>query len=111
MRNGVKSKRQKRWICRLFNNKREIENYIHPYAIKDFYGLDELSFGPDDDVPNLVASLTPYGESNVKKKLNNHVAKRLTYEQIKEMDTENEIEGKWFAFISQCVNGVTVETY
>ena len=51
-----------------------------------------------------------YGESNVKKKLNNHVAKRLTYEQIKEMDTENEIEGKWFAFISQCVNGVAVET-
>lgn len=90
--------------------KREIENYIHPNSIKDFYGLDELSFGPDDDVPNLVARLTMYGESNVKKKLNNHVAKRLTYEQIKEMDTENEIEGKWFTFISQCVNGVAVET-
>ncbi|MDM5334961.1 ATP-binding protein [Ureibacillus composti] len=89
--------------------KREIENYIHPDAIKDFYGLEELNFGPDDDVPNLIASLTPYGESNVKKKLNYHVAKLLTYEQIKEMDTDNEIEGKWFAFISQCVNGVAAE--
>lgn len=67
-------------------------------------------FGPNDDVPNLVASLTVYGESNVKKKLNNHVAKRLTYEQIREMDTENDIEGKWLSFISQCVNGIAVET-
>ncbi|MES5953636.1 ATP-binding protein [Bacillus fungorum] len=90
--------------------KREIENYIHPDAIKEFYGLPELVFGPHDDVPNLVASLTQYGESNVKKKLNNHVARRLTYEQIKEMDTENDIEGKWLLFISQCVNGIAVET-
>ncbi|WP_179958531.1 ATP-binding protein [Bacillus sp. BPN334] len=90
--------------------KREIENYIHPDAIKEFYGLTELMFGPHDDVPNLVASLTQYGESNVKKKLNNHVARRLTYEQIKEMDTENDIEGKWLLFISQCVNGLAVET-
>ncbi|HHL3302546.1 TPA: ATP-binding protein [Bacillus cereus] len=90
--------------------KREIENYIHPEAIKEFYGLAELMFGPNDDVPNLVASLTVYGESNVKKKLNDHVAKRLTYEQIREMDTENDIEGKWLSFISQCVNGIAVET-
>nr|WP_245406471.1 MULTISPECIES: ATP-binding protein [unclassified Peribacillus] len=88
--------------------KREIENYIHPNAIKEFYGLDELVFSPNDDVPNLVASLTRYGENNVKRKLNNHVAKRLTYEQIKEMDTENEIEGKWFSFISQCINVTAV---
>lgn len=88
--------------------KREIENYIHPEAIKHFYSLPELVFGPDDDVPNLIASLTPYGESNVKKKLNCHVAKRLTYEQIKEMDTENEIEGKWLSFISQCIKGIPV---
>ncbi|MFL2079424.1 ATP-binding protein [Marinilactibacillus psychrotolerans] len=84
--------------------KREIENYIHPQAIKSFYNLDQLYFDSNDDVPNLIASLTPYGESNVKKKLNKHVAKQLTYEQIKEMDTEDEIEGEWFAFISQCVN-------
>lgn len=90
--------------------KREIENYIHPDAIKAFYGLTELVFGPNDDVPNLVASLTRYGENNVKKKLNNHVAKSLTYEQIKEMDTENEIEGKWFSFISQCIKGIPVGT-
>lgn len=88
--------------------KREIENYIHPNAIKEFYGLDELVFGPNDDVPNLVASLTKYGENNVKRKLNSHVAHRLTYEQIKEMDTENEIEGKWLSFISQCVKGIAV---
>jgi putative ATP-dependent endonuclease of the OLD family len=91
--------------------KREIENYIHPNAIKEFYGLDELVFGPNDDVPNLVASLTRYGENNVKRKLNSHVAQRLTYEQIKEMDTENEIEGKWLLFISQCVKGIAVETF
>jgi putative ATP-dependent endonuclease of the OLD family len=91
--------------------KREIENYIHPKAIKDFYGLDdEFDFGPDVDVPNLVVSLTKYGENNVKRKLNSHVAKRLTYEQIKEMDTENEIEGKWFSFISECVKGVAAGT-
>lgn len=90
--------------------KREIENYIHPDTIADFYGLEELHFGPDDDVPNLVASLTKYGESNVKKKLNNHVAMRLTYEQIKEMDQDNEIEGKWFSFISRCVNGVVTQS-
>lgn len=92
-------------------SKREIENYIHPDVIKEFYSLEEgFTFGPDDDVPNLIASLTRYSESNVKKKLNNHVAQKLTYEQIKEMDTEDDIEGKWFAFISQCVNGNLVET-
>lgn len=54
-------------------SKREIENCIHPDAIKEFYSLEEgFMFGPDDDVPNLVASLTRYAENNVKKKLNKH---------------------------------------
>ncbi|WP_392454276.1 ATP-binding protein [Chryseomicrobium aureum] len=93
-------------------SKREIENYIHPDVIKQFYSLEDgFTFGPDDDVPKLIASLTVYSESNVKKKLNNHVAKRLTYEQIKEIDTENEIEGKWLTFISQCVSGSITKTH
>lgn len=86
-------------------NKREMENYIHPDAIKAFYNITtDLIIDSDEDVPKLISSLTKYGESNVKKKLNNHVARTLTYEQIKAMDTDDEIEGKWLKFISECIN-------
>jgi predicted ATP-dependent endonuclease of OLD family len=104
-------------------NKREIENYIHPDAIKNVLGI-EIQFEDFDDVPLLVAkkiyeknSSKPWEEvdegskrkkeNRAKKRLNLEVIPTLTYEQICEMDPENEIEG-WFKTITNIINGVTV---
>ncbi|WP_214802015.1 ATP-binding protein [Exiguobacterium sp. ERU656] len=84
-------------------SKRELENYIHPSAIKEYFKLEEFNFQSTDNVPKILTDLTPYNESNIKKKLNSHVVKSMTYDQIKEIDIENEIEGKWLKFISQHV--------
>lgn len=81
-------------------NKREMENYIHPQAIKDYFGLDEFEIDVMTDVPKTLATLTEFNQGTIKKKLNNEVIRTLTYEQIKEIDVENEIEGKWLQTIT-----------
>lgn len=94
-------------------NKREIENYLHPQAIRAALNI-EVEFGDMDDVPALVAeqvhaaseSTKPWVEvddhdkkqkiSKVKKKLNNEAAKMMTLELLDSQDPEREILG-WFA--------------
>lgn len=84
--------------------KREVENYIHPLRIKEYFGL-ENSFEIDDftDVPEIIKSLNGMKHSTSKLYLNNEVIDLMTYEELKEMDKYNEIEGVWLKEISEYI--------
>jgi putative ATP-dependent endonuclease of OLD family len=96
-------------------SKREMENYLHPEAITAEYGF-QISFSNMDDVPTLVAQLLHQENSEqswdlldqtkikkkvsqAKKRLNDQVAKKITYEQLCAIDNTRDIES-WFEAIS-----------
>lgn len=93
--------------------KREIENYLHPDAIRDGLGV-VVVFGDEDDVPELVAAQVHMGSastkawaeveehdrrqkvSKAKKRLNRDAAKRMTLDRLDERDPDREVLD-WFA--------------
>lgn len=97
-------------------SKREMENYIHPEAIKTVMGIS-VSFGDDEDVPMLVAEQIHNAsgseiswssldakkkrekESAAKKRLNREVLDVMTLKHLEQMDTKGEIED-WMTKIS-----------
>ena len=99
------------WGC--LTKKREIENYLHPEAIRVALNV-EVEFGDMDDVPTLVAekihaaseSTKPWAElddhdkrqkvSKVKKRLNNDAAKKMTIDLLEARDPDGEVL-EWFA--------------
>lgn len=97
-------------------NKREMENYIHPDVIETVFGI-RIQYGDWEDIPRSLAriiheqnSSKPWKdvdkkdrkdkESRVKKRLNNEVIKHMTFEQLQEIDTDQEIEN-WLAAITK----------
>jgi predicted ATP-dependent endonuclease of OLD family len=97
-------------------SKREMENYIHPAAIRSALSIN-ISFNDTDDVSTLVAqkihetsnsgiewdSLAEKSrkekESQAKKLLNRDAVPAMTIEQLRQIDSLNEIEG-WFINIA-----------
>jgi len=91
-------------------DKREIENYLHPDAVREVVGI-EITFGDDDDVPMIAAravheaseSPKPWDEveqdmqdrkaSRAKRRLCHEVPARMTVEQLQERDPAGEIDG------------------
>lgn len=85
--------------------KREMENYIHPRAIKEYFELEEeLTFDDMSDVPKMIGTLVEMKPNTVKLYLNKEVLSLMTYEEIKEMDCYNEIEGLWLKELSAFLN-------
>jgi len=100
--------------------KLEIENYLHPGTIKEFYNID-LDYDDNTDVPLLVARTLHEASdsnvgwdildeeskkskmSNVKKKLCDAVASKMTYEYLLERDPDKEVE-EWFTKIVETAN-------
>ena len=100
--------------------KREIENYIHPAAIKASLSL-ELRFGDFDDVPELVARATHEASdstkswedvdddnkskkvSNAKRRLNSVCAAAMTPEMLDERDPVGEVRG-WLDLIAEAIS-------
>jgi len=84
--------------------KREAENYLHVDAIKRAFQLDiDLEINDQTDIPNLLVELTPYRESNVKKKLNTRAVANMSYEHLQEVDESGEVLG-WFNAIRSRIN-------
>ena len=80
--------------------KLEIENYLHPEAIKEALSVD-IQFGDMDDVSKLISDelgqnlekkLNP---GNVKKRLADSAFPKMTAERIKARDPSGEVE-RWF---------------
>ena len=99
--------------------KREIENYLHPDAIKEHYGFS-IAVTDDCDVPMLVAEQAHNSRpnpqkawsalSNKKKIANKHksvlcdaVAARVTVARLRERDPNGELEA-WFRRIGQFID-------
>lgn len=100
--------------------KREMENYIHPSAIKDSLGID-VTFGSMDDVPFLVAekmhiaapNAKPWAEvarnqrelnekcSRAKRRLNAQAALFMNVSRLQEIDEAGEIIS-WFRKVKEC---------
>lgn len=110
-------------VCATATNRREIENYLHPQAIRSAYSQDHpdlllpASFAAQDDVPEIVAkaihekeSETPWNElgdkkkkskeSAVKKRLSASASALMTVELLGEVDAEGEVVG-WLQKISE----------
>lgn len=81
--------------------KREIENYIHPKHIKEHFGMEE-DFEIDDfeDVPEIIKQFNGMKHATSKGILNSLVIEKMTYEELKKMDSYNEIEDLWLKTIS-----------
>jgi len=82
-------------------SKREIENYYHPDAIQEVFGVT-IAFTDTDDVPEILSntvnaeavnSYKTLGSSRAKKVLSELVTPRMTIARINAIDTTNEIEG------------------
>lgn len=85
-------------------SKREAENYIHKDAIKQAFNLqNDLTIDDQTDIPNLLVPLTPYNESNIKKKLNSRAVSNMSLELLKQVDTSNEVLG-WFNAINSRIS-------
>ena len=97
--------------------KREIENYLHPDAVRDALGIN-IGIDDNTDVPLAAAraihenseSLKLWEEleqkkkdqkaSNIKKRLCNEVVKQMTAAQLRVRDPNGEVEG-WFQRIRE----------
>lgn len=72
--------------------KREIENYLHPDAIREGVGCT-ITFGDNDDVPALVGAQQQWNSKNAKKRLAASAFPRMTAARIAERDPQGEIKG------------------
>ncbi|ANR78544.1 hypothetical protein BBB57_09885 [Kosakonia sacchari] len=74
--------------------KREMENYLHPDAIRAVFNI-EINIDDMTDVSTEVSHLTTYNESNAKKKINKFATAKMTYEMLNARDAAGETI-KWF---------------
>ncbi len=101
--------------------KRSLENYLHPLAVTEVFGL-AVEFGDQDCVAELVAQQSfvarhpdvPWSALSIrtrkrlreqaKQKLNTEVAERMTMERLMERDPAGEVIS-WFESIAALISG------
>lgn len=108
----------------ILTQKREMENYLHPEAIKEARADVEIQFGDWDDVPELAAKAV-HGASDAdnawdelseekkgkkvsqaKKWLNTEAVAKMTPERLAERDAGGEVRG-WLAKMAELMDGAT----
>jgi putative ATP-dependent endonuclease of the OLD family len=88
--------------------KREMENYLHPDAIYEVFGV-RVNFTDEDDVVNIVHNALilegakEHNKDKIKNKLNNVVASKMTLERLRERDPDGEIY-EWFKLIASMIS-------
>lgn len=76
----------------VLTQKREIENYLHPDAIRE--GINcTIVFGDGDDVPGLISAQNGWKSKTAKKKLASFAFPKMTAERVAARDPNNEITG------------------
>jgi hypothetical protein len=92
-------------------NKREIENYIHPDAIQEVFGVT-ITFTDTCDVPDILCNAVnlintnPFyrlGSSRAKRLINEFATQRMNMTRITAIDTANEIDN----WLRQIANRLT----
>jgi len=79
--------------------KREMENYLHPNAIRAVFGV-QIVIDDVTDVSKTVSGLTLYNESKAKKKINKFVTQQMNYQLLTQSDAEGETL-TWFNAINE----------
>lgn len=105
---AVNQRRDSSWAT--LTKKREIENYLHPEAIKKSFEIN-IDIVDQEDIPKLFATAyfdsPKYNEkirpATAKKKLAEKAFPQMTAEMIKERDPDGEVES-WFRKIAEIVN-------
>lgn len=105
----------------VLTKKREMENYLHPKAIKDSRPQVDIQFDDFDDVPTMVAKTLhdvsdsnnkwnninvetkKRKESSAKKWLNKEAVEKMTPELLAEKDPSNEVIG-WLTKINEFIS-------
>jgi len=80
--------------------KREMENYLHPDAIKCVRPEVDIQFEDFDDVPEMISQVTGQNHRTIKRWLNAEAVCKMTPERLVERDSSNEIRG-WLSDIKQ----------
>jgi len=100
----INGRGDKSWA--VLTNKHEIENYLHPEAIKEGLNLD-IEFGNDDDVPSLFKNIKDidgktinWNHKTAKKKLARYAFPKMNAERIAQRDPKNEVYN-WFKRIGE----------
>jgi energy-coupling factor transporter ATP-binding protein EcfA2 len=112
----------KKKSCKAFlTSKREMENYLHPIALKSALGFGEVSFGDFDDVPWLVAKVIHENSESdkswdlvteknkedkmrkAKSRLNTEVIRHMNFDMLAERDSNGDVLS-WFNQIREIVN-------
>lgn len=88
--------------------KRELENYFHKDAIKEFFDVDldiDDTMDVSTEISNKLREVNPeaFSPNTVKKKLNTLAVKKMNRERLEERDENNEIIS-WLREISGIVN-------
>ncbi len=105
----------------ILTTKREIENYIHPEAIKEVTEIS-LSYGDMDDVGEMLAKETHSSSNdtqnpwdslsndkkrekikNAKKRLCGEILKKMTLDMLNQQDTNGEIKG-WLKEMNKMIS-------
>ena len=79
-------------------SKREMENYLHPDAIKEGLKMDDISFTDSCDVPKLISDKLKIKEKNAKKRLNKLAAEKMNKSLLDEIDPQGDVMA-WFRAI------------
>jgi len=88
--NEVNQRNDGSWaVC---TTKREIENYLHPDAIYQAFGI-RVAFGDNDDVPEIVGKAKNWNSGNAKKKMAEIAFPLMTIQMLKERDPNGEVRG------------------
>ncbi len=108
----------------VLTRKREMENYLHPDAIKEARADVEIRFGDYDDVPELAAKTVHEASdsdkawdelreekrgkkvSQAKKWMNTEAVARMTPQLLAERDPVGEVRG-WIAKMAELMDGAT----
>jgi energy-coupling factor transporter ATP-binding protein EcfA2 len=80
-------------------SKREMENYLHPDAIRAVFNID-IAIEDTTDVSTEVSALTRFNESKAKKKINKIATAKMTYEMLNARDPDGEVI-TWFNAIHE----------
>ncbi|MFT3059791.1 ATP-binding protein [Enterobacter sp. 03-F-07-AD-ECC] len=80
-------------------SKREMENYLHPDAIRAVFNID-IAIEDTTDVSTEVSALTRFNESKAKKKINKFATAKMTYEMLNARDPDGEVI-MWFNAIHE----------
>lgn len=76
----------------LLTTKLEIENYLHPDAIREGLGI-AVNFGDADDVPAIVSAQMGWKANTTKRKLAQRAFPKMTAARVAARDPNGEIEG------------------